>query len=207
MKMPTEIPMLLDGVTDLPPGKIANVVTYMERAGPPPARPALPADLVVETPQPASVSAYREMYSRIGQDLLWMSRAMMTDAQLSDWLHRPTTVIRFLLRRGAAVGLAELDRSEPGMTEIVSFGVVPQEIGTGTAHLLMDTVLEGETARVWLHTCTFDHPAAVPFYMRHSFRAYKLAVEVCDDPRLTGHLPRSAAPHVPLIEPTKPGST
>ena len=207
MKMPAEIPMSLNGVTDLPLGKIANVVTYLERAGPPPSRPALPADLFVDAPQPASVPAYREIYRRIGQDLLWMSRALMTDAELADWLGRPTTVIRFLLRSGEPVGLVELDRSQPGTTEIVSFGVVPQEIGTGTAHLLMDAVLAGETAAVWLHTCTFDHPAAVPFYVRHGFRAYKFAVEVFDDPRLTGHLPRTAAPQMPLIEPAKtPGA-
>jgi hypothetical protein len=53
--------------------------------------------------------------------------------------------------------------------------------------------------RVWLHTCTFDHPAAVRFYLRAGFRAWKFAIEVSDDPRLTGALPASAAPHVPLI--------
>ena len=53
--------------------------------------------------------------------------------------------------------------------------------------------------RVWLHTCTFDHPAAVRFYRARGFRPYKFAIEVSDDPRLTGHLPRDAAPHVPLI--------
>ena len=95
--------------------------------------------------------------------------------------------------------------SEPSATEIVSFGVIPQEIGTGTAHLLMDALLSDTlargTTRIWLHTCTFDHPAAVPFYKRHGFQAYKFAVEVFDDPRLTGHLPRNAAPQVPLIDP------
>lgn len=207
MTMLADMPMSLNGVTDLPPGKIATVVTFMERAGPPPARPDLPAELFLEAPSPASVPAYRDIYRRIGQDLLWMSRALMTDAQLAAWLNHPTTVIQFLLRDGEPVGLVELDRSVPGATEIVSFGVIPQEIGTGASHLLMSTVLAdvlaGETTRVWLHTCTLDHPAAVPFYVRHGFRAYKFAVEVFDDPRLNGHLPRSAAPQVPLIEPVK----
>ena len=53
--------------------------------------------------------------------------------------------------------------------------------------------------RVWLHTCTFDHPGAVRFYRRHGFRAFKFAIEVSDDPRLTGHLPETAAPQVPLL--------
>jgi hypothetical protein len=54
--------------------------------------------------------------------------------------------------------------------------------------------------RFWLHTCTFDHPAAVGFYSRYGFKPYMRAIEVSADPRLTGLLPRSAAPQIPLIE-------
>jgi GNAT superfamily N-acetyltransferase len=164
----------------------------------------LPADLILDTPPAPDVAAYRAIYRRVGENLLWTSRALMSDAVLSEWLNRPTTRVHLLRRGGEAVGLVELDLSEPETAEIVSFGVIPEEVGTGTAHLLMnavvaDLVASGAT-RIWLHTCTFDHPAAVPFYRRHGFQAYKFAVEVFDDPRLTGHLPRSAAPQVPLID-------
>jgi hypothetical protein len=54
--------------------------------------------------------------------------------------------------------------------------------------------------RFWVHTCSFDHPGALDFYRRSGFRAYAFAVEVADDPRLTGHLPRHAAPQVPRIQ-------
>jgi hypothetical protein len=57
---------------------------------------------------------------------------------------------------------------------------------------------------VWVHTCTFDHAAAVPFYVRSGFTPFKFAIEVTDDPRLTGHVPVTAGPHVALIRP--PGS-
>ena len=53
--------------------------------------------------------------------------------------------------------------------------------------------------RVWLHTCSFDHPNAIAFYLRSGFRAWKFAIEVSDDPRATGALPETAGPHVPLI--------
>jgi hypothetical protein len=51
-----------------------------------------------------------------------------------------------------------------------------------------------------VHTCSFDHPSAPAFYIRSGFRPYALQVEVLPDPRLTGHLPRTAAPRIPLIE-------
>jgi hypothetical protein len=54
--------------------------------------------------------------------------------------------------------------------------------------------------RLWVHTCTLDHPGALAFYVRSGFRPYRRQVEVADDPRLSGALPRNAAPHVPIIE-------
>ncbi|MFL5217644.1 MAG: GNAT family N-acetyltransferase, partial [Microvirga sp.] len=56
-------------------------------------------------------------------------------------------------------------------------------------------------ARLWVHTCSLDHPRAVAFYLGAGFRPYKRAIEVADDPRLTGDLPRDAEPQVPLIRP------
>jgi hypothetical protein len=54
--------------------------------------------------------------------------------------------------------------------------------------------------RVWLHTCSFDHPAALAFYQRAGFRPFRRQIEIADDPRLDGTVPRSAAAHVPIIE-------
>jgi hypothetical protein len=53
--------------------------------------------------------------------------------------------------------------------------------------------------RLWVHTCTLDHPRALGFYMRSGFRPYKRAVEIAEDPRLKGYVPLSAAPHIPPI--------
>jgi hypothetical protein len=54
--------------------------------------------------------------------------------------------------------------------------------------------------RVWLHTCTFDHPAALAFYQRSGFRPFRRQVEVLNDPRLDGTVPRDVARHVPITE-------
>ena len=53
--------------------------------------------------------------------------------------------------------------------------------------------------RLWLHTCTLDHPAALRFYRRAGLRPYLRAIEVADDPRLTGRMPRDAAPDLPIL--------
>jgi hypothetical protein len=64
----------------------------------------------------------------------------------------------------------------------------------------IDLVWSHPIRRFWLHTCTLDHPRALPFYLRAGFTAYKREIEIADDPRLTGALRRDATPDVPIIE-------
>ena len=200
------MPLRLDGYTDLPPGKIANVVTYLEREPPKDAAPPQSTFSIRRVAKPG-VAWYRDLYRRIGEDWLWFSMAVMADDRLAAILNDPATMVLALEQDGSATGLAKLSFAKPGEVEIVMFGVVPEATGTGAARALMDAALNATIrpgiARVWLHTCTFDHPAAVRFYQRCGFRAFKFAIEVSDDPRLTGHLPRTAARHVALIDPAQ----
>jgi GNAT superfamily N-acetyltransferase len=198
------VPLALDGYTDLPPGKIANVVTYLEREPPAETAPA-PAGFSIRHVARPGLAWYRDLYRRIGEDWLWFSRAIASDARLTAILADPGTFVLALEQDGHATGLAELSFAKPGEVEIVMFGVVPEATGTGAAKALMAAALNATMRagirRVWLHTCSFDHPAAVRFYGGRGFRPFKFAIEVSDDPRLTGHLPLSASRHVALIDP------
>ncbi len=199
----------LDGYTDLPPGKIANIVTYLEMTAPPAPTGTGPArtDLAFRRRAAPDTGWFRATIRAIGEDWLWFSPLVMAEAKLAAILADPGMDFYVLERDGTTVGIAQLDRRTAGEVEIAFFGVVPSETGTGAGRFLMDRTLEAAfgpgVRRVWLHTCTFDHPAAVPFYLRAGFVPYKLAIEVTDDPRLTGHIPRSAGRHVALIEPGK----
>lgn len=202
--MTATFPVLLDGYTDLPPGKIANVVTFLEGTESPAPFPAPDrANFTVAAVAHPDPGSYRALYRRIGEPWLWFSRAVMPDVELAALLAAPTTQTLTLEKDGATLGLVELDYSVPGNVEIVTFGVVPEAVGTGAAHALMagtlTRIFASGAARVWLHTCTFDHPRALAFYRRNGFRPYKFAIEVSDDPRRTGQLPVTAGPHVPLL--------
>jgi hypothetical protein len=50
-----------------------------------------------------------------------------------------------------------------------------------------------------VHTCTFDHPAALQFYQRSGFRSFHRQIEIVDDPRLDGIALRDVAKHAPII--------
>lgn len=197
---PPTMEISLDGYTDLPPGRIANVVTFLERRDPPPAHASVTDGLAVDIVHTPDIDWFRRLYRRIGEDWLWFSHAVMPETELTALLRSPATVILAARRDGDDVGLAELSFGVPGEVEIVTFGVVPEAIGTGVAHALMSATLAAAfrpgIGRVWLHTCSFDHPRAVTFYRRNGFQPYKFAIEVSADPRATGALPETAAPHV-----------
>ncbi len=61
--------------------------------------------------------------------------------------------------------------------EVASFGVLPQFIGRGLGGLLLTAALERAweegTRRVWLHTCSWDHPHALANYQARGLEVYK----------------------------------
>jgi GNAT superfamily N-acetyltransferase len=193
--------MIPDGYTDLAPGKLAAVVTYLEMLE----RPAnLKSSSVILKPvKDPDLSWYREIFRRSGEHWLWWSRLEMRDEQLAAVLNAPTTELFLAESGGVEVGMAELDGSKPGQVEISFFGLYAEATGRGLGRPFMDALLDrawrASTARVWVHTCTLDSPVALPFYLKCGFRPYKRAIEVAGDPRLRGVLPESAAPQVPII--------
>lgn len=186
-----------------PAGRLATAVTWLGMSAPPsePVPEGGPALRRIEAPD---LAWYRALYRRIGEDWLWTSRLVLDDAALAALIGSPANEVYVAERDGAEVGLVELDTSKPGAVEIVYFGLVPQAVGRGLGRALMAAALarawRPDTARVWLHTCSHDHPGALRFYQSCGFTPYATGIEIYDDPRLTGVLPRSAAPHVPLIE-------
>ncbi len=198
--------MLPDGFTDVPRGKIAAVVTSLEMLAPVPPRPERrdgPWSLRA-VPRP-DVDWYLELYRRIGADWLWFSRLEMPRAEVAAIIASPDVDLYAVEFEGRDEGVLELDFREPRTCELAFFGLTPALLGQGAGRWLMNRAIPLAWARdidrLWLHTCTLDHPEAVPFYMRSGFVPYKRCVEVAPDPRLTGALPETAAPQVPIFRP------
>jgi GNAT superfamily N-acetyltransferase len=192
-----------DGYCDIPSGKIVAIVTHLEMSE----RPTLPPDAggawTLRRMQAPELDWYRDLYRRVGEEWLWLSRLQLADAELAAIIHAPLVEVFTLVHDGRDEGLLELDFRNPGQCELVYFGVTAELIGNGAGRWLMHRALElawsRPIKRVWLHTCSFDHPAAPAFYQRSGFRAFRRQIEVVDDPRLDGRLPRSAAKHIPII--------
>jgi GNAT superfamily N-acetyltransferase len=192
-----------DGYTDVPPGKIAAVVTYLEMRTPQflPASPT--SAFQVRRVVKPDLDWYRRLYRRVGEPWLWFSRLRMPDKELRAILHDPAVDVFALSTCGEDHGLLEFDRRQMPDIELTFFGVSAEIIGKGAGRALLACALpiqwEYKPQRIWVHTCTSDHPSALSFYQKYGFVAYKRAIEIADDPRLTGNVPREAASHVPIL--------
>lgn len=195
-------------LTPVPPGHVAAIVTSLEMRGRPKPRP-LPASplRLVRWREPA-LDKYRALFRRVGEPWLWFSRLVIPDDRLAAIVHDPAVEVYAVIdRSGIEVGILELDFRVAPDCEIGFFGLVPELAGQGHGRWLMAQTLalawRKGVERVWVHTCTLDHPRALGFYRKQGFAAFARQVETFPDPRLSGMLPRSAAPHVPLVEGTE----
>jgi GNAT superfamily N-acetyltransferase len=192
------------GLIPVPDDQIATVVTSLEMRSKPPLRPAPPSPLrLTYWPAPAS-DKYKALFRRIGEPWLWFSRLVIPEEALRRILDDSRVEVYAATdRAGIELGMLELDFRVDGTCELSYVGLVPELTGKGNGGWLMAQALglawRKGVERVWVHTCTLDHPAALGFYRRHGFVPYKRIVETFADPRIAGTLAPDAAPHVPML--------
>jgi GNAT superfamily N-acetyltransferase len=197
--------MLTNGAYEIAPGKLVSIVTALEMTARPPTRPEVDGALWrlerLVNPDP---ELYLGLYRAVGATWLWTSRLVLSEAVLRRLLVSPHLEVYRLTSNSGDHGILELDFRQDGDCELASFGLEESLVGQGAGRWLMNRAMERVWAqpmrRFWLHTCTLDHPAALAFYKRSGFTPFRRQIEIEDDPRLTGLLPQSAAPHVPLAE-------
>jgi GNAT superfamily N-acetyltransferase len=196
--------MTVAGLATLGDDQVAAIVTTLEMAERPRPRPQPDGALRLVRWERPSPDRYRALFRRVGARWLWFSRLVMDDATLAAIIHDPAVeVFAAVDRAGIEVGMLELDFRHAAACEIGYFALVPELAGRGLGRWLMAQALglawRGGVERVWLHTCTLDHPRALGFYRAQGFVATKRTVETFTDPRVLGVLPVDVAPQVPLL--------
>lgn len=189
------------GLIPVPPGHVGAVVTYLEMTAPPAPAPVPESPLRLERWAAVDPARYRALFAQVGARWLWFSRLAMGDGALLAAIAEVHGVVG---PDGGDAGFIELDYREPALCTIRFLGFVPALAGAGHGRWLLAETLRlawaPGVARVAVHTCSLDHPAALPAYLRAGFTACRRAFESFPDPRLAGLLPRDAAPQLPLVE-------
>ena len=160
----------------LPP--IDITITYLEMLAPPDA-PPVPAPLMklaLLRAEKPSAGFYLHLYDAVGRDWTWVERKHMPEEELGAIIRDERVEIYVAYVGGVPAGYAELDRRKPSDVELAYFGLMPEFIGRGLGRYLLDWAIRRAWSsgpeRVWVHTCTEDHPRALPLYQRFGFQVF-----------------------------------
>jgi GNAT superfamily N-acetyltransferase len=143
-------------------------------------------DLEIKQAKVPSPELCRFLFTAVGAECYWLSRIAWTYAQWLEWLSRPEVENWVAYVSGTPAGYFEIESQPGGNVEIVHFGLMPQFIGEGLGGHLLTTAVERAwrlgASRVWLHTCTLDHPSALRNYCARGFRVFRQEVKIKDLP-------------------------
>jgi GNAT superfamily N-acetyltransferase len=158
-------------------------ITYLQMTSPGQLRPARPArsGVVLARVDPPMPELNRFFYTAIGGDWYWLDRLPWTYERWLDYLSRPELETWVLSVDGVPAGYFEQEMQDGGDVEIVYFGLLSRFIGQGLGGCLLTRAVERGwqrgARRVWLHTCTLDHPAALAHYQARGFQVYRKEVK------------------------------
>ncbi len=165
------------------PRMIETTVTYLEMRAPPrkPATPAPIGKLAILRAERPTLSFYRYLYNTVGGPWNWTERRLLDDEALARIIHDGRVEIYVLYAAGVPAGYAELDGRIEGEIELAYFGLMPEFVGRGLGGYFLDWAVSAawihRPERVWVHTCTLDHPRALTLYQRAGFTPYRQQVE------------------------------
>lgn len=154
------------------------ITTYLEMFE----NPLLPAakepgdNLIMRASHP-TVPFYRFLYNTVGGNWQWIDRKKLSDDELKMIIQNETVEVNVLYIKGVPAGYVELDFRQEKDVEVSYFGLMPEFIGHGLGKYLLSWAVKSvwarEPNRLWVHTCSLDHPGALKLYQKCGFKIYK----------------------------------
>ena len=117
-------------------------------------------------------------YKHVGKKHRWIDRLSWTDEKWINFISNKNLETYVISESNDLIGFFELlynpDLNE---TEISYFGLLEEYIGKGIGGYALSEAIkksfEKNIKRVWLHTCTLDHPNALKNYIARGMRVFR----------------------------------
>jgi len=138
-----------------------------------------PAGLEIHESEVKQFQFNKFLYQFIGRTWEWTDNLSWSDDQWKAYVESDDLRTWVAYYEGSPAGYYELQRQDGGDVEIAYFGLTPRFIGRGLGgYLLSHAVRSGweweGTRRIWVHTCTLDHPRALDNYKARGFEVYRV---------------------------------
>ena len=170
--------------------KLDVTITYLEMREQPARGPAKPPRLtekiaLMRAERP-TVGFYRYLYNAVGAPWRWYERNQLSDEELVAIIQDEQVEVCVLYYGGTPAGYAELDFRQKGEVELAYFGLIPDYIGLGLGGYMLNWAIDSAWSRnperLWVNTCTLDHPAALTVYQKAGFTPYDQESIIINDP-------------------------
>ena len=157
------------------------VTTYLEMHSPDQLRPKRCTDrrFHIQEKTERDWRFNRDLYLAVGQMWSWNDKRVWSDEQWKEYGLAPELRTFAAYYEHSLAGYYELRRDDGGGIEIAYFGLLPDFIGRGLGGPLLTSAIEEawrtspSVNRVWVHTCTLDHPSALGNYQARGMVLYK----------------------------------
>jgi GNAT superfamily N-acetyltransferase len=156
------------------------ITTYLEMRSPDDLRPKRCADdrFWIGEATVAQWQFNRFLYVAVGSQWAWTDKLAWSDKEWRAYVESDRLRTFGAYYDGAPAGFYELHHDPDNRVEIAYLGLLPAFIGRGFGGALLTSALEVawqmSPGRVWVHTCTLDHPAALANYHARGMSAYKV---------------------------------
>ncbi len=119
----------------------------------------------------------RYLYQLVGESWNWNGKLALSDHAWKAYAENDDLRTWVAYTKGSIAGYYELQQQDNEI-EIAYFGLAPKFVGKGFGGYLLTHALQsawswGNTQRVWVHTCTLDHPSALANYQARGLQLYK----------------------------------
>jgi ribosomal protein S18 acetylase RimI-like enzyme len=154
--------------------KMVEVTTwYLQFNGAAPESIDWPQSVQLNEAEIASPELSQFMFRTVGGPWRWFSRLTWSYQQWQQYLTQQQVRTWLLTVKGTPAGYIELLKHADESVEIKFFGLLPQFIGQGLGlKLAQAAVMQASLwskGKIWLHTCSADHPSALKNYQHAGF--------------------------------------
>jgi GNAT superfamily N-acetyltransferase len=154
-------------------------ITYLQMLSPDALRPRESAALRVKRLEPPDGRRNRELYTTVGAPWQWFDRLPWSDAEWQAYAARPGLETWLAFDGEKLAGYYEWEAQAEEQAQLLYFGLLPECVGRGLGGALLTSAIRRgwqlATRRIWVHTCTDDHPHALDNYLARGFTVYRTA--------------------------------
>jgi len=142
------------------------------------AKRTLSDDFTLSEAEKSKFDLNKFFYKQIGKKHQWVDRLIWQDKNWIEYVSNKNLKTFILQKNNDFVGYFELlfNKNE---CEIAYFGILEEFIGKGYGGFLLSEAIRigfKNANRIWVHTCSLDHPNAIENYKSRGMKVFKTEI-------------------------------